>query len=406
MTANRLFIPAILFLCTQSISAQENNISPYSYFGIGDIQYGESSRTSGMASTGISLSGRTFLNTANPASLTALDTCSFVFDITGSARGALFRSGSSLQKTFSANFTRVTAGLHLTPRWSAGLSLQPYSTVSYKVENEEYIEGSEMTTPTIYEGSGGVTRFSFLNSFRLTEKFSLGADVMLLYGSIDREVSQSEITICQNSSAVSFSFIAGLLYNEELSENLHFSAGLTYGHSCRLNFDNNMQVRDASGNIVVDDALSASATAIPHSMGAGISLTTKKILVAADYRYQKWSLASDQISGFSFTDTHKFSSGIAFLPTTIAPKNYLYLIEYQAGISVSNSYLMLNGVNPVNVDISVGAGLPLRSGGMINLGLSWGRHGTVTEGLIREDFIRVTLGISMVERMFLRRMYE
>jgi hypothetical protein len=406
MTANRIFITAIFTLWQLALTAQENNISPYSYFGIGDIQYGDGGRTSGMASTGISLSGRTFLNTANPASLTALDTCIFVFDITGSARGSLFRTGSSRQRTFSANFSRITAGLHLTPRWSSAISLQPYSTVNYKVENDEYIEGSELTTTTTYEGSGGVTRLSLLHSFRLTEKFSLGGDVMLLFGNIDRIVSQSGVTICRNSAAVSLSFVAGLLYKERLSENLLFAAGLTYGHSGELNFSNNIHVTDASDNIVLNDALASSAINIPRSMSTGFSLTTKRIVMAADYRYQKWSMARGQASGLSFTDTHKFSSGIALLPTTIAPKNYMELIEYQAGFSVSNSCLMFKNVNPVNYEITVGAGLPLRSGGQVNLGVTWGKQGTINEGLIREDFVRFTLGLSMVERMFLKRMYE
>jgi hypothetical protein len=406
MTTSRYFICIFFLVIPLMLTAQESTISPYSYFGIGDILDGQTSRTSGMASTAISLSGGTFLNTSNPASLTALDTCTFIFDITGSGKFSTFRSGTAKQTSSGANFSRITAGLHLMPRWSAGFSVLPYSTVSYKVMDENYIEGTGLTTPTVYEGTGGMTRLSFLNSYRLTEKFSLGADLMLLFGSIDRTVSQSGVTISNSSSGTSYSFVAGLQYRERLSENLHFAAGLTYGHSSELNLDNNRQVQDGAGTIVLADAITSSSIELPYSLGTGVSLTGRRFLAAADYRYQKWSQPGSRIGGFSFTDTHKLSCGMAFVPSRIASGSYLDIIEYQAGFSVSNSYLVLNNINPVNMEVTAGAVLPFRSGARINLGLAWGKNGTKQEGLIREDFVRFTLGLSMIERMFLKRMYD
>lgn len=406
MKANKTVIIIILILNSTMILSQESNVSPYSWFGIGDIQYGESGRTSGMASAAIGLSGTTFLNTSNPASLAALDTCLFIFDLTGSGRISSFSFGNDSQKSFSANFTRITAGLHVTPRWSAGISLQPYSTVSYKIEDEDYIEGSEVTTPTLYAGSGGITRISFLNSYKLTENFSLGADIMLLPGNIDRDVSQSGVTIGQNSTTVAFSFVAGMQYKQELTGNLLLSAGLTYGHFARLSFDNSIQVEDESGNILLDDDVASSSMDIPRSIGAGISLQGKRMTLAVDYRYQLWSRARGQISGVSLTDTHKLSGGIAFIPSMTNPRNYLSIIEYQAGLSLSNSYLTINEVNPVCIEATLGAGMPLRNGSQMNLGFAWGMNGTHKEGLIREDYVRLTLCFSLTERMFIRRMYD
>jgi len=406
MKANKTVIIIILILNSTQILPQESNVSPYSWFGIGDIQYGESGRTSGMASAAIGLSGATFLNTSNPASLAALDSCNFIFDITGSGRGSSFSFGNDKQRSFSANFTRITAGLHVTPRWSAGISLQPYSTVSYKVEDEDYIEGSEVTTPTLYAGSGGITRISFLNSIRLTENFSLGADVMLLLGNIDRDVSQSGVTIGQNSTTVAFSFVAGMLYKQKLSGDLSLSAGMTYGHFTKLDFDNSIQVQDESGDILLNDDVTSSSMDIPHSIAAGIALQGKRMTLAVDYRYQHWSQTRDQISGVNFADTHKLSGGIAFIPALTNPRSYMDIIEYQAGLSLSNSYLTINEVNPVCIEATVGAGMPLRNGSQINLGFAWGRNGTHKEGLIREDYLRLTLCFSITERMFIRRMYD
>ena len=387
-------------------SAQEYTVSPYSVFGIGDIQLGESGLTSGMAGTGISLSGGHFLNTLNPASLAALDTTTFLFDISGSARGSQFTSGNVTQKAFSANFTKITAGLHITPRWSAAISVLPYSTVSYKIETEDYIEGSEIKTTTAFEGSGGVTRFSFLNSYRLTPHFSLGADVMLLSGSINRSAEQSGISVRQSSTASKMLFNLGLQYTEKLAPGLVFAAGIIYGHGGVLDFDNTLRVVDASENELFNDIITSTRTTIPDVYGTGISFIGNHLVIAADYRHQKWSQARDQNAMVSFTDTHKFNAGAAFTPSTSAATSYFELIQYQAGFSISNSYLTINNINPLNLELTAGAQMPFRSGTKINVAFSWGKKGTTNEGLIREDYFRMTLSFSFAERMFLKRMYD
>jgi hypothetical protein len=58
------------------------------------------------------------------------------------------------------------------------------------------------------------------------------------------------------------------------------------------------------------------------------------------------------------------------------------------------------------MELTAGAGLPFRGGGQLNIGLGLGKRGTTNEGLIREDYMRITISISMSERMFLKRVYE
>jgi hypothetical protein len=130
------------------------------------------------------------------------------------------------------------------------------------------------------------------------------------------------------------------------------------------------------------------------------------MVIAADYRFQKWSETRDPLTRVRFTDTHKFNCGVAFIPSGAVPKTYFGMIEYQAGFMISNSYLTLNGVNPLNMELTAGAGLPLRGGGQLNIGLGLGKRGATNESLIREDYMRITISISMSERMFLKRVYE
>jgi len=38
--------------------------------------------------------------------------------------------------------------------------------------------------------------------------------------------------------------------------------------------------------------------------------------------------------------------------------------------------------------------------------LGWGKKGTTNEGLVREDYLRITISLSMFERMFMKRLYD
>ncbi|HOU01340.1 MAG TPA: hypothetical protein PK719_07520 [Bacteroidales bacterium] len=407
MTVNRIVSSILSLIIWSSVSlAQELNISPYSIFGIGDIHLSETGRTTGMASALTGLSGGQLLNTANPAALATLDTNTFIFDMTGSAKGSLYNSGGLTQGSLGANFNRISAGLHITSRWSGAVTIQPYSTVNYKVKREDFIEGSQNKISTFYEGSGGVNRISLLNSFRLTKSLSIGADFMMLFGNINRDVTQSEVKIRENSLGNSFSFTAGTFYWTKLSENLNFSAGLTYGYGTDLRFKNSLTVISKEGSIIFNEDIESSRMKSPANWGAGASLHTRRFIVAADYRYQKWSMLYGSKADRRFTDTHMANIGAEYAPGVNSGRTYARSFKYEAGLSVSNSFLTINGINPINFELTAGAAIPLRTGGQVNASIGWGKRGTTDKGLIREDYLRLTLSISLAERMFLKRMYD
>lgn len=405
--ANRFIITSfILLLLTAGVNAQETTISPYSIFGIGDLQLGESGRTAGMAGSGLGLSGGRFLNTLNPAALAALDSTTFLFDVSGSSRGTKFTSGDNKQYAFGANITKITAGLHVSPLWSTALSIQPYSSVSYKVERPGYIEGTTTKINTVFEGSGGITRLSFMNSLRISKNFSVGADFMLLFGNIDRTTTISGLTLLQNSSSTTASFNAGILYTGKLTKNVILGMGAVYGYGGQLKFDNTLKVNNENSTTLFNDYLAPSYFTIPPMYGGGISIIAPRLTVNADYHYNQWSMTRDASSGLKYTDTHKFDLGLAFTPANGAVTSYFEIIQYQAGFSVSNSYLTLEGVNPVNYEITAGGSLPFKGGTQLNVALAYGKRGTVKQGLIREDYFKLTLSICIAEAWFMKRLYE
>ena len=68
-------IPGITLL------AQNSTSSPYSGFGIGELEMSSGGRNAAMGQTGIASRSSLFLNTANPASLTTIEAQSFLLDM-------------------------------------------------------------------------------------------------------------------------------------------------------------------------------------------------------------------------------------------------------------------------------------------------------------------------------------
>ena len=72
----------LLTLChsTLLIYSQNTTNSPTSMFGLGELSTGEGGQYSGLGGAGIALQSYNFLNTANPASLTAIEGQRFLID--------------------------------------------------------------------------------------------------------------------------------------------------------------------------------------------------------------------------------------------------------------------------------------------------------------------------------------
>jgi len=77
-----IFLSAsLLFLfLTSGIFAQQRTYSPYSRYGIGEVQESGFGRNFSMGNTGIALKSPYHLNDMNPASYAGMDSISFYFE--------------------------------------------------------------------------------------------------------------------------------------------------------------------------------------------------------------------------------------------------------------------------------------------------------------------------------------
>jgi hypothetical protein len=89
-----------------------------------------------------------------------------------------------MPNTLQINFNHFTFGFPITKWWGSALGLVPFSSVGYDISITVPVEGTNTNIEKQFTGSGGVSRFYMMNTFRLFKQLSIGIDVSYLMGTI------------------------------------------------------------------------------------------------------------------------------------------------------------------------------------------------------------------------------
>lgn len=399
---------ALMLVHGKKVKAQ-TTYSPYSMYGIGELETGEYGKNAGMAGVSIGLRNPGFLNSSNPASISAIDSLSFLYDFSASAKWSSFHSGNSTENTTNANFKKLAMGFMVVPRWAISLGIIPYSTVGYKIKTTQEIEGTGGSViGANFSGSGGINKFYISNAFRFTPKISFGINTSYLIGSINNTELINGWSIEKNSNVKKLYFDFGMQYADFITNNISFVFGFIYGYGSSIIMNNSLTVTDDAGNTMQDEITGTEKQYLPMFYGIGVSVSLNNMFtVAADYQYQKLSKIKSNYSNVYFTDVHKLKLGIELQNNKNYYDNYFQRIHYQTGIVIENSYLTINSNNPLSYGLCFGLGLPLRNTALINLSFEFGKTGSNSGyGQIKEDYTKLNLSISFKDIWFLKRKYE
>ena len=174
----------LLFLNSPSFS-QIRLASPYSRFGIGDLSDNNNAWNLSMGGSGIAFRSPYHINYGNPASYTAFDSLSFVFE--GGFNLDIIKLTSNIQSE-NRNFASVgylLFGMPVTKWWRTSLGMVPYSNIGYNIESPGQVDKTNIIR--LYSGSGGINRFYWGNAFKILKNLSIGVNASYLFGSMNRE---------------------------------------------------------------------------------------------------------------------------------------------------------------------------------------------------------------------------
>ena len=417
-----LSLPVLLFLFS-STHAQIRIASPYSRFGLGDISRNNNAWNGSMGELGISIRSPYHVNMNNPASYTAFDSTSFVFE-----GGFISNFGTlkSAVQSDSRNYTSIGSllfGLPVTKWWRTSIGLVPFSDVGYNVSSIQVVQGVG-TVDRLYTGSGGINRFFWGNGFKIFKNLSIGINASYLFGTFTNEsvaifpdsIYFINFKVDNNTTVHDLYFDYGIQYTIPLTTNLHMTLGAVYSATTKLAArtdvlsqtfflgadgvehprDTITQVTDIHGKII-----------IPWSTGFGISVEkTDRWMAGADFHWQNWKNYSSFGLSDSLVNSYQINVGAEFLPDPNNYYNYLKRIRYRIGFLYDNSYLDLRGHQLDEYAITAGLAMPLRGNKTaLNFGIQVGTRGTTSSGLIQENYFRFIVGFSIYERWFIKRKY-
>lgn len=200
-----------------SAKAQVSTSSPYSRYGVGDIQFGGFAKNLGMGGIGYAISNPYNVNYANPASYANLSLTTFEAAGTGSMY-ELYTSTSEHGYQYNMDYGYLAMGFPIkSKKWGLSFGLLPFSNVGYSVTDSK-VNAEGLVENHIYEGSGGLNQFYVGTGFLLGKNFYAGLNASFIFGTINKtgkiELPSNSVTnakITDETIVNDFLFSAGII---------------------------------------------------------------------------------------------------------------------------------------------------------------------------------------------------
>lgn len=419
---------SLLLLSSLGLHAQSGTNSPYSQYGLGELSEQSGSFSRGMNGLAYGLRLNNQVNALNPASYSALDSLSFIFDAGVSLQMTQFKEGGRSISARNADLEYVVAGLRLFRHVGVSFGLLPYTNVGYDYSNSAYINGSlspESPTATYnnkYSGSQGLHQVYLGVGAEPLRNLSVGVNASYLWGGYTKYVtntySDAYVNTLQRTYTAevrSYKLDFGLQYTQPLSAKDQVTLGLTYSLGHSLNADPELSVIKNNSQLAVADTTRfriSNALDLPHTFGVGAVYSHNgQLMVGADYQLQKWgSLDYPQYSyqgGYGLQsgllkDRHKVVLGADYCRGE-RHRGFLSRLHYRAGIGYATPYFTINGQDgPKEISASLGLGIPIvnsyNNRSMLNISAQWVRR--EASSMLTENTFRINIGFTFNERMF------
>lgn len=411
--------------------AQSGTNSSYSQYGLGLLSDQSTGFNRGMNGVGIGFHERNQVNVLNPASYSAFDSLTFVFDAGFSGQITNMSEGGQRINAKNADFEYAVAGFRAMKHLGISFGLIPYSNIGYNYATSGYVGGLQtVTQTTTYSGSGGVHQAYIGAGWEPIKGLAVGANVSFLWGDYSKGVSavfddSYAYTTARTyiASYHSYKLDFGVQYTLPLSVNNYMTIGATYspGHS----IGGNPQVISTSTNSTTTKSDTIPNTEngdaelnldIPSAYGVGLMWNYKnKLKLGLDYSFQNWSklndlyyYADDFTSSYvvrsgNYMDRHKITLGGQITPNEMS-RSFFNRVQYRFGMGYTSPYYKINGADgPKEYSVSAGFGIPIvnayNNRSTLNISGQW----VHTDGaLIKENTFRINIGFTFNEKWFMK----
>lgn len=440
---------ALMLLTIVGISAQAQEVSPYSRYGIGDISSPDFAASRSLGGLSAAYRDKLNINAANPASYSLIKFATLEIGLNTSNRW--LKTANSSYKTGDAFLDYIAMAFPLAKNQGISFGLVPYSTMRYDLQsNVTDSLGNNYTR--LYSGKGRTYDFyvgySKAVAIKYRQVLSFGANTAYRFG----QMRYGEVlTLTDNGGSLSarrntnlrvsdlivtlgaqyricFSCPDSLVLDKEqlkIEQNkshVYLTLGAYGGTPSNLSssvsstFD---RFYINGTNVVTVDTINNTDESkvklnMPAQFGLGATIgDDRRWNVGLDVKYTFWDGFTGLTSGEPLVNSFRIGGGLELCPNDRG-KGFVRRTQYRVGGYFDSGYLDINNKAISEYGMTFGLGIPLKPLGKgyekLNLGFTAGSRGTTSNGLLQETFISVSIGIllnsSTYDNWFQKRKYD
>lgn len=409
----------VLVLISGQLFSQENTPSPYSYYGVGLQKFKGTNNLVSMGGLTV-YSDSIHLNVLNPASYSNQMLTSIQVGGTGSFYK--LSNSSVTEKAKKTTFDYLVIGLPYNKNLGFSIGLVPETAVGYRFNSTS--QGTEGTITKTYTGSGGLNKVYIGGGYKLKNGLSFGMDFQYLFGSIESRIVLSEIGVLYGSREINTTAVSGVRVNlaanyfRKLNSKLNLTSSITFLPETKVKSENNRQTSpvavSANGNVTnVENPIEINSNTrlnLPSKTNLGVGLGNRKWFVGMDYTIIGKTTELNRLevnNNVTYETGSKIAVGGFYLPQYDSYNNYLKRITYRAGFRFEKTGIIVNNQSINERAVNLGLAFPITgSFSTLSIGTEWGSRGTTSNGLIKENYFSLNVGLIFNDRWFKKSLYN
>ena len=416
----RYVFVALLGLMALGAYGQNSTISPYSYFGIGELRAPGTIENQLMGRLSM-YTDSIHLNFNNPAAYGKLR-------LTTYAAGAGLKqtqldNGSEQQDVSVTSLEYLALGFPLSKHIGVGFGIMPFTSVGYNLSSES-TNVNDDTVINNFTGEGGLNQVHFSIGVNPLKNLYAGATVNYNFGTLENQRVQSVENVQfgtldrRTQRVTGYDFNYGITYTPQITQRISLFTSATVNTQGNLVATNNQRIgsfAQLSGReietIDVDldvQGLKNTEIKVPTTTTLGLGIgEDKKWFIGGEYSFQELSTFTNDfltVENLAYQDASSLRFGGFYVPDYSSFSGYFKRITYRAGVRFEKTGMLVNNEEIENFGITFGFGLPLGSVfSNANLGLEYGKTGTTSANLIQENYFKVVIGLSLNAQWFQKR---
>ena len=413
-----IYILFFLLITGEVSLAQQTTSSPYSRFGMGDLNSQFSSVFNSLGGGGYAINDSKIINPFSPASYSSYQSNSFLFSTGINNETIDIQSLTNNQTVNNLSLSHILFGFPLTKKIGSSFGIIPFSSIGYSMQNRDDTFGADM----LYDGDGGISKVYFGSSLELHQNLSVGANASYLFGGLNRRkrlvfddetIFNSRSNSLINIKGIYYEF--GAVFSKKIDDN-NSQISISLNTSNNTNVDakrtNLVETFEYSGtNEIVKDtfvnSVEKGSMILPKYTNLGLAYSLDKWLFVFDYSTQNWSDYELFEESDSLINSQRISGGLQYTPDMSSVNQFYKRCHYRVGLALNTTPLQINNTQLEDKSISFGIGIPIKKNkSTYDISLILGQRGTTSNNLLKENYVKIGLSMSFEGIWFVKQKYN